>query len=144
MTPEKQMRVIQICFVAYAVLLIGLAYYLPAHATQKPNAVFQIIFGLLAVLCAFGGLLFPKMIARAASKPMQSGKVATPVQRWRTGHILRFAFHVSIVLYGFVLHMLGGATWLVNSLFAIGLILLVYWKPGRVPAASPNIPPPNR
>ncbi len=143
MKPQKQMRVIQTCFVVYAVLLIGLAYRLPAHTAQKPSLTFQIILGFFAVSCGFYGFRLQRIMTRAQNRAMQSKSSATLLKRWRVGHILRFAFHVSILLYGLVLHMLGGATWLVDTLFAGGMVLLLTWKPGTIPSEAPDVDPIN-
>lgn len=127
MKPEKQMRIIQIYFVVFAGLLIWLAYRLPSHTTQKPNLAFEIIIGIVAMACALNGFRFQKRTTRAASRSANSNDPTKELKVWRAGHILRLAFHISVSLYGFVLHMLGGAAWLVDVLLAGGSFCL---RPG--------------
>jgi len=49
------------------------------------------------------------------------------------GHLIRLTCNLSVSLYGFVLHIVGGPEWLAASLMALGLILLLIWRPGDVP-----------
>jgi hypothetical protein len=49
------------------------------------------------------------------------------------GHLIRLAFAIAVSLYGFLLHIVGGPGWLAISLIALGLILLLVWKPGDAP-----------
>ena len=144
MNPEKQMRLIQLCFVASAVMVIGVAYRIPVHPLHKVAVSFQIILGLIAISCGFAGFRLQKMLTRAVSSPIQSKyPTTTPLQRWRVGHVVRLATHMAIVLYAFVLYLLGGTAWLVDGLFALGFILLLTWAPGKVPAKAASVPPLN-
>jgi hypothetical protein len=62
---------------------------------------------------------------------------STPFTRWRAGHIVRLVMAYTVGLYGFCLSMFAGPPLVVNSLFGMGLLLLLVWMPGQVPGQAP-------
>jgi hypothetical protein len=61
---------------------------------------------------------------------------STPFTRWRAGHIIRVWTASSLGLWAVLLSDWGGPHLVVNALFAIGLVLLLFWSPGAVPDGS--------
>jgi len=58
---------------------------------------------------------------------------STPAKRWIVANIVRIAFAVAVSLYGMILHFNGGPKSLVVILIALGLVLLLIWRPGPIP-----------
>lgn len=128
--PERQLRLLQIgCIV---VVLASFRLALRVQGTTHGSPIVRWIFVVLALVCIVQGFTLQQRIVR----PRNSSRVrSTPFTRWRAGNIARLMFATAVGLYGLVLSQYGGPPWLVNSLFAIGLFLLLVWKPG----ISPNL-----
>ena len=86
-----------------------------------------------AAWSAISGFTFQRRIVRR--RPSRSGK-STPFTRWRAGHIIRLWTATSLSLWAVVLSDWGGPHLVVNALFAMGLVLLLFWSPGAVPNES--------
>jgi hypothetical protein len=50
--------------------------------------------------------------------------------------VIRIASAASVGLWALVLKNSGGPALLVNSLFGIGLVLLLIWRPGTIPDST--------
>ncbi len=50
-------------------------------------------------------------------------------------HFARLGLATSLGPYGLILRVFGGRQWQANCLLALGMILLLIWKPGQ----SPNL-----
>jgi NAD/NADP transhydrogenase beta subunit len=94
---------------------------------------------IVVMLLAFFGLM-NAAVAFYARKLWVSGSEevlrlnpsdTTAAQRWMQGSILSVAFSESIVLFGFVLRMIGAQTKVVWAFYAAGLALMLMFVPRR-------------
>lgn len=89
----------------------------------------------MALACAVQGFTLQRRIMRPKNPSRQR---STPFKRWKAGNIARLAFATAVGLYGLLLSEFGGPLWQVDSLFVIALVLLLTWKPGKIP--KPEFP----
>ena len=133
MKPERQLRYFQITCLVFVALSIWVLGRFPVHFTGRAISFSQWIVVLCATYCVLIGFWIQRRVLRAN----RSGKRrSTLLGRWRAGHVLRLASAVSVCLWAFVLRIIGGPTWLVNTIFAVGVILLLVWRPGTRPVET--------
>jgi hypothetical protein len=125
-------RILQIVAIIYVLLLFLLVRILPATSGISVITPVKLVIVFLALCCAVSGFTFQRRLLRVPANPKVAVK-STPIKRWMSGHVIRLAFAVSVSLYGFLLHFVGGPEWLANSLIALGLTLLLVWRPGDAP-----------
>jgi hypothetical protein len=126
--PERQMRLLQLsCLV---VLLASFRLALRVTGTTHGSPNIQWIFIALALVCAIQGFTLQR---RIVSPRNQARLRSTPLKRWKAGNFARLGLATAVGLYGLGLSEFGGAAWQVNSLLAMGLVLLLIWRPGTSP-----------
>ena len=79
------------------------------------------------------GILGFTVQRRIVNRQKKSSSTSTPFNRWRAGNMVRLVMAYTVGLYGFCLSVFGGPPLAVHVLFALGLLLLLVWMPGRVP-----------
>jgi hypothetical protein len=127
-----RLRLIQLGCIALFLACMALIYW-----RRNPDEVpmgtrhWGVIVG--AVWSASSGFTVQRRMLRG--RPSRSGK-STPFTRWRAGHILRLGTATSLGFWAVVLSDWGGNHLVVNALFAIGFVLLLFWSPGAVPDGS--------
>lgn len=130
-----QLCIMQVSMIAFVLFLI---YF--SRAAQPTSQSVSVLFqwGIVAVACvdAVAGFVLQRIILRASSQSSPSVQNATPLARWKKGHIVRFAMAESVALFGFVLRMTGASSTPIYLLFGGGLLLLLFWQPGAVPAET--------
>lgn len=117
--PERQLRILQA--VCVLVLIVSSRLALRVQGTTHGSTTVQWIFFALGLLCAVDGFVLP------------SRRQSTPFKRWRAGNIVRLQFGSSVGLSGLCVGEFGGPAWQVDLLLALGLILLMIWKPSPNP-----------
>jgi len=127
-TPERHLRFLQAGCLLVLIASTRLAWRVP-RTTHGSPAVRWIVLAL-ALTCSVQGFTLQR---RIVSRPQRGSGASTPFTRWRAGNIVRLAFATAVGLYGLVLSEFGGPLWQVNSLFIIGLVLLLIWRPGIIP-----------
>ena len=136
--PERQLRIIQVLCIVFVASCILLTHSL-VHGTKHISFTLQIVAILFALWTAYSGFWLQRLLARVGSNPERlpaTNKKSTPFTRWRAGHLMRLATATSVGLWGFVLYFLGGSSWLVDALLALGLLLLLLWSPGSSPDST--------
>jgi|SRR5580693_5197639 hypothetical protein len=131
--PDGQMRIVQLACIF--VLLLSFRLALRVEGSTHGSPIMQWIIAFLALVCSMQGFSMQRRIVSGSSRNRQRSGRSTALTRWRAGNVARLAFATAVGLYGLLLSEFGGAPWMVNSLFAIALILLLIWKPG----ISPNL-----
>ena len=134
--PQRQMRIIEFCFVVFGLLLIYLMIKIPAQSKGSVNPAFELVVTLIALVSVAMGFLAPRFLEQIASRTPQSQPRVTPLKRWTTVNLLSLSFFNACNLFGFVLHSVGGRVQLVEIVFAAGMISLLLWNPGNPPAAE--------
>lgn len=129
-TPESQLRIVQVGCVLCLVESFRLG--LKVQGTTHGSKTVQWAVIALALWCAVQGFRIQRrMIAPKVSR--KRSRRSTPFTRWRAGNLVRLAFATSVGLYGLCLSEFGGVAWQVDSLLALGMVLLLIWKPGPSP-----------
>jgi hypothetical protein len=132
MKQARTLRIFQILAIIYDLIVFRFLRKLPATSSVSAITLFKLLIVFLALYSAVAGFTFQKRFLR----PPKNLKVAvksTPIKRWMIGNVIRLAFAFAVSLYGFVLHFAGGPEWLATSLVALGLVLLLIWRPGAAP-----------
>ena len=130
--PVFMTRVIQ-CSIIVSVLLFLVVLRVVHPPVQNVNAALQWAIVLCASASAVAGFLVQKAMLRPPSLSLSAAQNSTPLNRWFSGHIFRFATAESVALFGFVLRMMGSSSVFVPFLFGSSLLLLLLWQPGDVP-----------
>jgi len=133
--PERQLRFYQI---ACILLVVGCIFVsrLAHYETQGSITFGQWLILLAAIWSAISGFTVQRRIVRIRNQSLQSARRSTPLSRWRVGNVIRIASAASVGLWALVLKNSGGPALLVNSLFGIGLVLLLIWRPGTIPDST--------
>jgi hypothetical protein len=132
--PERQLRIFQIICILFTAVCAWLTHWLTQidPLDRHASTISQGFVVLAALWSAVSGFTMQRKIARLKPRPGQSAR-STPSTRWLLGHILRLATAVSVGLWAFFLHFIGGYPWLTDSIFGLSLILLLIWQPGTTP-----------
>ena len=69
------------------------------------------------------------MISESATKLSTNPEDTEALRTWRSGQIISFTFAETVVLFGFVLKVLGARWNVAGSFFVVGILLLVAWRP---------------
>jgi hypothetical protein len=135
---ERQLRLVQVAGTVFLVLCILLTHFgLLGH--REPSGAINIrqflVIGL-ALWSGVSGFTAQHRLLAVRARPQQPLKKSTPFSRWRAGHLIRLWSAMAVGLWGLVLFEIRGPLWVVDTLFAAGLILLMTWRPGANPTAA--------
>jgi hypothetical protein len=126
----------RICFIVYALLLIYLAFKLPAQPQVPPNAAFEWTVTALALFDTVAGFYAPRVLQWMARRSPQAVPRATPAKLWMSARIVSLSLFISCGLFGLVLHFVGARVQFVEILLGVSLISLILWRPGTPPAEN--------
>jgi hypothetical protein len=134
--PELQLRLFQggcILFLLACILLLhfGVLGSLEPAGREMNLTQFLMIGG--AIWSAAVGFTFQRRVTRAATRPQRPSARSTPFIRWRAGHVMRLGSATSVGIWGLALYYFHSPLWVVNTILAVGLILLVTWRPSASP-----------
>lgn len=130
------MRVVKYCFVVSGILFVYIAFKIltpPQHEASQPIQIAITAAGLWSVA---SGFYFPRWISRRVEARSRTLPVEEQVKRWKAMCILSLAYFESCILFGLVLHLLGGRNVLVGSLMGAGIAAELIWNPGKPPGAE--------
>jgi len=133
--PELQLRLLQggcILFLVACTLLLHFGVLGSLEPAGREIKLTQLLIIVGAIWSAAVGFTFQRRVTRAATRPSTR---STPFTRWKVGHLVRFLSATSVGNCGLALYYFHGPLWVVDTILAAGLILLVSWRPG----ASPDI-----
>jgi hypothetical protein len=131
-------RVVRTMQFAFIVSVLLFLYVLRAvhPATHSVSAPLQWALVLCAIASAGMGFIVQRILLRPRNPSLPAAPNSTPLARWTSGHVLRFATAESVALFGFFLRMMGSTSILVYLLFGSSLLLLLTWRPGTVPPST--------
>jgi hypothetical protein len=131
----RVVRILQIAFIVSVLLFIRVLQILhpPTHSVSAP---IQWAIVLCAIASAEIGFIGQRTFLRPRDPSLPTTQNPTPLARWTSGHIIRFATAESVALFGFVLRMLGSNSIVVYLLFGSSLLLMLMWRPGNVPPST--------
>jgi len=134
--PEFQLRLLQggcLLFLVVCTLLLhfgALGSLEPAGRELKLRQLSMIVG---AIWSAVVGFTFQRKVNRTATRPRRAESKSTPFTRWKAGHVMRIASATSVGTWGLALYYFHGPLWVVDTVLAAALILLVAWKPDTSP-----------
>ena len=131
----RVVRTLQIAFIV-SVLLFLFVLHTVHPATRNVSTAMQSVLVLCAIASAEMGFFVQRRLLRPRIPSLPVTKNSTPLARWFSGHVLRFATAESVALFGFVLRMVGSTSIVVYLLFGSSLLLLLTWRPGTVPPSA--------
>jgi hypothetical protein len=133
--PEVQLRLVQgacMLFIVLCILLLHLGVLGSLEPAGRKIKVVQLLIIVGAVWSAVVGFTFQRKLSRI-SKPRRVESKSTPFTRWKAGHIMRLASATSVGSWGLAMYYFQGPLWLVDTVLAVALVLLIAWKPGFGP-----------
>jgi len=131
----RVVRIMQFAFI-FSVLLFLFVLHTVHPAAQHLSASFQWGIVLCAIASAGMGFIGQRAFLRPSAPSLPTNQNPTPLARWFSGHLLRFATAESVALFAFALRMMGSTSILVYLLFGGSLLLLLTWRPGTVPPST--------
>jgi multisubunit Na+/H+ antiporter MnhB subunit len=134
--PERQLRLFQGGCILFLVVCIFLMYFgvlgsLEPDGRRMNFIQFLVIVG--AIWSAVVGFTFHRRMTRSTTRLQRPTAKSTPFTRWRAGHVMRLGSATSVGMWGLVLYYYRAPMWVVDAVLAVGLILLVMWRPGDSP-----------
>lgn len=129
MSPVARLRLVQIGCIAMVLACMSLTY-MRRNPVEVPLTTRHWVVIVAAIWSAVSGFTLQRRFVHR--RPLRSAK-STPFTRWRAGNIARLWTAMNVGLAAVLLSDWGGQHLVVNALFAIGLVLLLFWSPGIVP-----------
>ncbi len=131
------MLVMKLAFIVSGLLIIFVVARVPSQAPQQPvSPAFEWAVTALAIIEDVIGLNGRRLYLWIAKRVPENALASTPVGRWMTANIFSLAFIESCILFGLVLHFMGANVRFVQLLFAVGILSLLFWSPGKPPATG--------
>jgi hypothetical protein len=134
--PNLLLRFFQFNFIVAALLSAFVVSHFPYHKTVGAITLGQWLVVLFAIYAAIGGFLGQRIVNRVRNQPTRSTRFYSPLGRWGSGHLVRLTGAEAVCFSALALRIIGGPTWLVEAIFAVGLLLLLTWWPGTSPAQT--------
>ena len=131
MSPVARLRLIQLGCIALEIACMALTYW-RHNPYEVPLTARHWIVMAGAAWSAISGFTIQR---RMVHGPLRPGK-SIAFRRWKLGNIIRLWTATSLGFWAVVLSDWGGPHLVVNALFAIGLVLLLFWSPDAVPGES--------
>jgi hypothetical protein len=131
---QKALRIMQVVFVVFALLLFPQMRYLTPAQPPGPLTLFHKLVALIAIADCVIGIVLQRILIKNPGESLPIGTVATPSQRWLIANVVRLAFSLSTCLFGLVIHMTGSPNWLAQGLVGLGILFMVVVAPGKPPA----------
>jgi hypothetical protein len=125
----RSTRILHLVFLIVPFLYIAVLFQLnPLERPVTPTAVYALAFECFATIAA-GSLLRARKVTASAEKLGANPQDAVALRTWRSGQIISFAFAESVVLFGFLMKVLGARWNVAGIFFAVGILLLAAWTP---------------
>ncbi len=130
---EKTLLQVRMVHGAFVIAWFMFVFVLQVVLKPAVKAVEPVMLGALA-LAAFSSvsvrwMMRGKMLGLSAEALRRDPEDRAGLARWRAANILSFAFAETVMLFGFVLKVMGASWAVAGWFFAGGLILLVLWTP---------------
>jgi hypothetical protein len=130
------MRLVKYAFVASGILFVYIAFKVLDQPQHDASQAIQIAITVVGLWCVVNGFYLPRKIFRRTEARSQNLSEEAQVKRWKAKCIMSLAFFEAGVLYGFLLHVLGGSTLFVGLLMGAGIAAEFIWSPGPPPGAE--------
>ena len=132
MNAATRLRIVQIVCILVVLACIWVSL-LGRHEWQGTFAPRHWVVIVAAIWSAISGFTLQRRIVNRPTRSLRPSHSSTPFKRWRAGNIWRLWTAMIVGCWALLLAEFAGPPWLVNALFALGLLLLLVWMPGAVP-----------
>jgi hypothetical protein len=132
-TAAKRLRVVRVACIVLVLACVGVSR-LGHHVWLGTVTTAHWFVIVAAIWSAISGFTLQRRILNRPARPRKPSSTSTPFTRWRAGHIARLWTATAVGMWALLLGEFAGPPWLVNIFFAVGLLLLLVWTPGAVPA----------
>jgi len=127
----------KLSFIVASLMFVFVVARVPTQAPQQPvSPAFEWAVTAMALIDDVIGLNGRRFYFWMTKRVSENARAATPLGRWMTANVMSLAFIESCILFGMVLHFIGANVRLVQLLFAVGILSLIFWSPGTPPAAD--------
>jgi hypothetical protein len=131
LTTERHLRAVQMFCILTVLTCVRVATKVSFTSTDMTAFQWAVIaLGLWAIPSGFS---LQRQIVGHPGKSRRRSTRSTPLSRWRAGNLVRLASANSVALWGLVLRETGGPASIAYTMFAIGGLLLLIWKPSTSP-----------
>ena len=129
---ERKLRLLQIACILYVLVSFYFLDKYSSHSADSPMNPAQWFVVVGALHCAVVSFPLRSWLVRAPKEPRARAK-STAEKRWIAGNVVHLGYSTSVCVWVFVLQYLGGQTWIIRFLFAVSLLSLLVWTPGKRP-----------
>ncbi len=132
-SPLQLARVMWLMFLAAACLIIAVTYILShPHGQLAPQPSLNWDFAAIGAADIVVLAIFRRSVLGRSRAQSDRGEEAQARESWISAQVLGFASAMSIVLFGFVLHVMGARPPVFSTaFFAAGLVMMVAYWPQR-------------
>ena len=132
MTQSQKLRIAQIVLIVFVLFLFRFIQVVPAASGQSGMTPYKWMILIAAFYCAVAGFFVKKRMLGVPRNPRIAAR-STPAKRWMVANVVLLGYAVSVSLWGLVFHFQGGPDSLADTLIGLGLVLLLFWRPGAIP-----------
>ena len=132
-------RVLKLSFILAGAMFIFLVIRIPAQPTAAPNSTVELAISVVALMCVIAGFYVPSrlpLLTPRSSPSLLNQSASAPVKRWFARCVVSLAFFDACNLLAVVLHFVGARVPIVELVFAIGMLSLIFWSPGTPPSGD--------
>ena len=128
----RRLRILHAAMMGAVVLYFWIGERIRPSEPRQPSPVIYVLLGATGAVFAGMTLWFRKKAMESAEEASRVNPGdAQALARLRMGYIVSFAFAETVVLFGFVLRVLGASLLQVAPFYAVGLFLLLLCTPRR-------------
>jgi hypothetical protein len=123
-------RIIHIGFLGAAVAYLFLALAYSSAVRQASPAVVPLAMGLVSLSALGVAMFYRSRMVQPASEQLRNNpddKIA--IGRWRGGVIVSLVFCESVVLFGFLLKLIGNSWSVCGIFYPVGIFFMLAWWP---------------
>ncbi len=128
----KTMKVMRLSFLGAACMFVYAAFTIPSRNTARPTSSMVLGISVIALACVALGFLAPALLVPPTRRGANNVQPNAAGQ-WFTRGILSLAFFNACSLFAFALHFLGANQQIVLTLFGMGILSILLWRPGAPP-----------
>jgi hypothetical protein len=126
----RSLRLIHVALMVSMLLYVYIMWMIPAKSSETLDPTFLLTLDLVGISSVGVAKRIRSKCLRPAFETLRTKPDdAASLGRWRVGVIVSDALAEAVVLYGFVVHLLGGTISQVAPFFSAGLAAMVFWWP---------------
>lgn len=138
--PMRVVFIMKPSFIVFGLLLIYLVIRVPVPSQAPANPVVELAITVLAFTNVIIGFFAQRLCGRSMKRTSRGQSGPTPVNQWMRTNVVSLACFNACMLFGFILHSMGGRVRFVQALLTIGIISLLIWRPQPPPSIEEGKP----